>query len=659
MFWGNGNALRLVGVLMLLAASGSCGDDDTEGNNTNQNQNTSGICGDGVLDTGEQCDAGEFNSDGAPDGCRTDCRRAHCGDGVVDADEACDDGSGDEDDCPDTCAAPVCGDGHVWVGHEVCDDGNTFSGDGCREDCLQDELACGDGVMDPLNDEACDGASLDGQTCESLSLGTGSLACDADCTFNTNGCIPVDCGNGTTETVNGEECDGPDLNLQTCVTQGFTAGVLDCQENCLFDVSSCVSVCGNSIVEPDEECDDGAAVSVSGDGCFQCTLELGFYCLGNPSICASVCGDAIVASDEVCDDGSNIGYGSCEPDCMAQGEFCGDGTINGPEDCEDGDVGGQDCSALGNFWGDLSCAAATCTFDTIECRPNPIEFASGPETTGITLDATYVYWLTGGASGALMKMPIVGGSGVVLATGYSYNVAIAVDSIHAYWCTGENIFRVPLSGGTSETLASNNTYVWFPGSIAVDTTHVYWPTTSSSGSIMKVPLAGGETPSFMATGQGISGRIAVNSTHIYWVSYVLATGLGALRRVPLGGGAIETIASNQYYTQGIAVDATHVYWSGKNGSNAASTGIMKVPLAGGTITTLTTGQGSASRLALDATHVYWLIDQNWGYVRKVPKAGGAVITLAQAQWQPHSIAVGPANVYWTTESPGGVRKTPK
>jgi cysteine-rich repeat protein len=78
-----------------------------------------GTCGDGVaqLALDEVCDCGTpdvllsppagcngFNSSAPTASCRLDCRPATCGDGIVDA-------------------------------NELCDDGNTTSGDGCRADC--------------------------------------------------------------------------------------------------------------------------------------------------------------------------------------------------------------------------------------------------------------------------------------------------------------------------------------------------------------------------------------------------------------------------------------------------------------------------------------------------------------------------------------------
>jgi hypothetical protein len=46
----------------------------------------------------EECDKGAANSNTQRDGCRTSCRKAHCGDGVKDTGEECDGESG--------CASP-------------------------------------------------------------------------------------------------------------------------------------------------------------------------------------------------------------------------------------------------------------------------------------------------------------------------------------------------------------------------------------------------------------------------------------------------------------------------------------------------------------------------------------------------------------------------
>ncbi|MFT5432489.1 MAG: hypothetical protein ACI9OJ_003188, partial [Myxococcota bacterium] len=66
---------------------------------------------------------------------------------------------------------------------------------------------CGDGNQ--RGGEQCDGADLDGQSCLSLGFDSGVLDCDAQCTFNTSGCFTTPtavCGDGSVD--NFEECDG-------------------------------------------------------------------------------------------------------------------------------------------------------------------------------------------------------------------------------------------------------------------------------------------------------------------------------------------------------------------------------------------------------------------------------------------------------------------
>jgi hypothetical protein len=47
------------------------------------------------------------------------------------------------------------------------------------------------------------------------------------------------CGNNVTQSP--EQCDGTDLNSETCVTQGFDTGTLFCYSNCSFNVQSCAN----------------------------------------------------------------------------------------------------------------------------------------------------------------------------------------------------------------------------------------------------------------------------------------------------------------------------------------------------------------------------------------------------------------------------------
>ena len=67
------------------------------------------------------------------------------------------------------------------------------------------------------------------------------------------------------------------------------------------------AVCGNNILEPGEECDDGNRIS--GDGCSSaCRIEAP----------AAICGNGILEFGEKCDDGNTIPGDGCSSDCRIE-----------------------------------------------------------------------------------------------------------------------------------------------------------------------------------------------------------------------------------------------------------------------------------------------------------------------------------------------------
>lgn len=80
-------------------------------------------------DGGQPLDAGPPPDAPAPD--------PVCGDGVVEAGEQCDDQNQSQtDSCKNDCTYNVCGDGYVYEGYEECDEGDTENNDGCSAACL-------------------------------------------------------------------------------------------------------------------------------------------------------------------------------------------------------------------------------------------------------------------------------------------------------------------------------------------------------------------------------------------------------------------------------------------------------------------------------------------------------------------------------------------
>lgn len=101
-----------------------------------------------------------------------------------------------------------------------------------------DPVDCGNDMLDGR--EECDGAQLDGATCETLGFASGDLTCADNCTFDTTAC--ESCGNDVID--DGEDCEGDDLADATCLSidMGFTAGTLACDASCGFDTTGCTSV---------------------------------------------------------------------------------------------------------------------------------------------------------------------------------------------------------------------------------------------------------------------------------------------------------------------------------------------------------------------------------------------------------------------------------
>jgi hypothetical protein len=91
---------------------------------------------------------------------------------------------------------------------------------------------CGNGRIDL--GEQCDGSDLNGNTCKSLGFVKGKLRCN-ECHLNTAKC--TFCGND--EVNDGERCDGPDLDGGVCEDLGFTGGDLACTTKCDYDTTAC------------------------------------------------------------------------------------------------------------------------------------------------------------------------------------------------------------------------------------------------------------------------------------------------------------------------------------------------------------------------------------------------------------------------------------
>jgi cysteine-rich repeat protein len=119
--------------------------------------------------------------------------------------------------------------------------------------------------------------------------------------------------------------EGPDTVRVTVVTIGGTSATS------AADVFTYVTpTCGNGILDPGEQCDDGNPFS--GDGCSaQCQVEPCFACAGQPSACSPLPGGTACDDGNACTvgetcDGAGVcgGYTSCRVNspCNVCGQMC-------------------------------------------------------------------------------------------------------------------------------------------------------------------------------------------------------------------------------------------------------------------------------------------------------------------------------------------------
>jgi len=305
--------------------SGVTGDASTVGVDADvETDGQVGLCGDGILDPGEQCDDGNQSDD---DECLRTCVWA-CGDGVVNAVELCDTGI----TAPNPGACPA-----------DCDDNNactsdTLVGADCQAECIHGAItAC-------TNGDGCCPSTCNATTDTDCSATCGNGVLETGETCDPPGTCPTDCDDSndcTDDVLSGAPatCDAVCSNtpISAC-----TDGDNCCPNGCNATTDTdCSASCGNGIVETGETCDPPGTCPTTCDDSIDCTLD---QMTGNSATCNVACSNTPIV---VCVDSD----GCCAPGCNTNNDtdcspVCGNGVPEPGEGCDDGNlIDGDGCDS--------------------------------------------------------------------------------------------------------------------------------------------------------------------------------------------------------------------------------------------------------------------------------------------------------------------------
>ena len=169
--------------------------------------------------------------------------------------------------------------------------------------------------------------------------------------------------------------------------------------------------------------------------------------------------------------------------------------------------------------------------------------------------------------------------------------------------------------------------------------------------VMRMPRAGGQATRVTRMKRGARHLFLTADAHnVYFPEP------DRLAKVPLAGGEASTVAKGVSPWAAMS-DGEHVYFPDSSEGRGA---IKRVPVGGGPVETLATGAWSPTAMTLDATAVWFVCaDRENGAIYRVPKAGGHAEAIARGQKQPVGLVVDEDHVYWTNKAEGTVCRADK
>ncbi|MFW6051235.1 MAG: hypothetical protein ACODAU_08680 [Myxococcota bacterium] len=390
----------------------------------------------------------------------------------------------------------------------------------------------------------------------------------------------------------------------------------------------------------------------------------------------AVCGDGVVNGDEECD-GADVTHGACES--------CNIVCDTNYGDCNEDPTDGCESHFQSNPYACGGCET--------QCDPGQICVSGGCGPTLVTKllvadgqgevfdlvrDGQYVYWSGVDSSGPyLRRWPHAGGGSVEDVAPDDLEAELemlAVDGSHVYAaaCTdggpvglersARELHRLPKGGGEPAVVHSTGGSIPCDAAIAVDDESLYFTAvfTPMLGvprlELQSIPKGGGDATELFSSSLCLATELDVDASHVY-----LGLRQDAENRVitvPKTGGEATDLATTVRVPTDLLLLGDHVHYIDVDPEPDAWGTIHRVSKSGGAVELVVSGQMNPSDLAGDDGSIYWTnegrVDDGADDGRVVGAAadGSDLQTVSAGEARPHLLVVTNDEVVWVNRNGG-------
>lgn len=245
----------------------------------------------------------------------------------------------------------------------------------------------------------------------------------------------------------------------------------------------------------------------------------------------------------------------------------------------------------------------------------------GTNQTGLAINSTDAFYAryTNADGGSIWAVSKSGGQPRRVASGIGQS--FVADDNYVYWADYYSISSAPVQGGQASLIFASRPGI---GRLALDAGGALYFTASnysySSSPGGEVHRMQNRTDTVLASGLSVHPGVGVDDTYVY---FGVAEGHGMLKRVPITGGAVETLVncSTDCWITAIRADSKYVYFRAQSGQ------AWSLSKASPTLVLLSASNGTAWYNPSNEIDV-WGSTAYWNFVW--PQSGASGIFSAQA-----------------------------